>query len=97
MPARVDLNNPEFQHQWLALDKEGQLAVLQCVKKISSLEWQAIYRDKGLRWEPIQSRAASDGSRLYAIRISGKIRAVVKRTGDYIQFLSLHADHDSAY
>ena len=61
------------------------------------MEWKDIYRDQGLRWELIQSRTGPKGERLYSIRITQKVRAVVKRSGDFLEFLTLHADHDSAY
>ncbi|NDJ12152.1 MAG: hypothetical protein EBY17_13325 [Acidobacteriia bacterium] len=97
MRVRLDLNNPEFQKQWFDLEKEEQLAVLQCCEKLVSLDWAALYRDKGLRWEVIHSRTCRGAERVYSIRITKKMRAVVKRTGDYIEFLTLHSDHDSAY
>ncbi len=92
MPVRLDLNNPTFQEHWFSLEKEEQLAVLQCCGKLAGLEWNAIYRDKGLRWELIQSRTGRDNERLYSIRINKKVRAVVKRSGDFVEFLALHAD-----
>lgn len=97
MPIGLDLNNPDFQADWFALEKEARLAMLNCCVKLVSLEWKEVYRDKGLRWELIQSRTGLNNERLYSIRVTQKIRAVVRRKGDYLQFLSLHADHDSAY
>ena len=97
MALRLDLNNPEFQRGWFALEKEERLAVLNSCVKLAAMNWESVYRDKGLRWEMIQSRRGSDGGRLYTIRITAKVRAVVRRTGDFLEFLTLHADHDSAY
>jgi hypothetical protein len=97
MPVRLDLNNSTFQEHWFALEKEEQLAVLHCCGKLAKMEWTAIYRDKGLRWELIQSRTGRNEERLYSIRMSKKVRAVVKRSGEFVEFLTLHADHDSAY
>ena len=97
MAVQLDLNNPVFQDQWFALEKDDRLAVLNCCGKLAGREWEGIYRDQGLRWELIQSRNGPAGERLYSIRVSQKIRAVVRRAGDFIEFLTLHADHDSAY
>lgn len=97
MPVLLDLNVLKFQKQWFSLEKEERLGVLNTLSKISSLEWNAVYKDKGLRWELIQGRIASDGSKLYAIRMTRKLRAVIWRRGDYMTFLTLHPDHDSAY
>ena len=97
MPIRLDLNNPTFQEHWFSLEKEEQLAVLHCCGKLASMEWDAIYRDKGLRWELIHSRTGREKERLYTIRMTRKVRAVVRRNGEFIEFLTLHADHESAY
>jgi len=50
-----------------------------------------------LRWELIQSRQGPQGERLYSLRVSRSCRAVAWREGDWLRFLSLHPDHDSAY
>ena len=97
MPIRLDLNNPVFQEQWFSLEKQDRIAVLNCCGKLAELDWNAIHRDKGLRWELIQSRTSAGNERLYSIRITQEIRAVVKRFGDFLEFLTLHLDHDSAY
>jgi hypothetical protein len=91
------LNNPEFQSRWFSLEKEERTAVPQACIKLASMEWVEIYRDRGLRWELIQSRKASDGAKLYSIRITRQMRAVARRHGDYLELLTLHPDHDSAY
>ena len=97
MAIRLDLNNREFQRQWFSLEKETRIAVLQSCVKLAGLDWDALYRDKEFRWETIQSRLAADGTRLYSIRIAKKMRAVVRRSGEFLEFLTLHPDHDSAY
>src|SRR5437868_3780264 len=97
MPIRLDLNNPVFQEQWFSLGKEERHAVLNWCAKLAAMDWITIYRDKGLRWELIQSRTGAGKERLYSIRITQKIRAVVRRCGDFLEFLTLHADHDSTY
>ena len=97
MAIRLDLNNREFQRQWFSLEKETRITVLQSCVKLAGLDWDALYRDKGFHWEMIQSRRAADGSRLYSIRMAKKMRAVVRRSGEFLEFLTLHQDHDSAY
>lgn len=91
MKVRLDLNNPVFQQQWFALQKEDRAAVLNCCHKLADMEWSAVYRDQGLRWELIHSRTGTAGERLYSVRITQKIRAVVRRAGDFLEFLTLHA------
>lgn len=97
MCVRLDLNNQVFQSQWFGLEKEDRNAVLQSCIKLAALDWDILYHDKGFRWELIHSRRAPDGSKLYSLRITKKIRAVAKRTGDFLELLTLHADRDSAY
>ncbi|MCC6538605.1 MAG: hypothetical protein IT162_13700 [Bryobacterales bacterium] len=97
MALRLDLNNREFQEQWFALEKAERIAVLESCVKLARLDWDTLYRDRGFRWELIHSRRAADGSRLYSIRITKRVRAVASRSGEYLEMLSLHPDHDSAY
>lgn len=97
MRVLLDLNNRIFQRDWFALAKDERIAVLQTCMKLAELEWEQVYRDKGLHWEMIKSRTADDGSRLFTIRITRKLRATVRRDGNYLEFLTLHPDHDSAY
>ena len=93
----LDLNVPEFQQRWFALEKEDQLAVLHTCGKIASMTWDDAYRDRGLKWEAIRSRDDRGGRRLYTIRVTKRVRAVVRRAGNHLVFLTLHPDHDSAY
>lgn len=97
--ARVllDLNNPVFQKSWFALEREEALAVLATLRKLQHLEWEQLYRDRGLRWEAIASRFGPNGQRIYSLRVTRRVRAVAYRDGDYLRLLSLHPDHDSAY
>jgi hypothetical protein len=97
MPVLLDLNNPVFQRNWFALERDEKLAVLASLEKITKLEWQDVYRDKGLRWEAIQSRTGPHGGRLYSFRITQKMRGIAYRDGEHLRILDLHPDHDSAY
>jgi hypothetical protein len=98
MAIRLDLNNRIFQTQCFALQKDERNAVLAACIKLASLSWEQLYSDKGFRWELIHSRRGPDGSKLHSIRITKKVRAVVRRSADFLEILTLHADHDdSAY
>jgi hypothetical protein len=61
------------------------------------MDWNQVYHDKGLKWEKIQSIKTEKGRELYIIRLSKKHRAVVYRKNEFMIFVSLHTDHDSAY
>lgn len=93
----LDLNNPIFQEDLFALEKDNATRILGTLCKIKKLTWTDVYKDKGLRWELVQSREGPAGQRLYTIRISQGFRALVYREGQYMRFLSLHPDHDSVY
>jgi len=93
----LDLNNALFQDDWLSLKREEALAVLAAFRKIRQLEWEQLSRDKGLRWEAILSRKGPGGGRIHSLRITQKVRAVGHRQGEFLRFLSIHTDRDSAY
>jgi hypothetical protein len=93
----LDLNNPIFQDDLLSLEKEEAGRVLATLREIKKLAWSDVYRNKGLRWELVQSKTGPDGARLYTVRVSDKSRALVYRDGQFMRLLSLHPDHDSSY
>ena len=92
-----DLNYLEFQRDLLRLEKDDAFKFLNTLRKVKQMTWQQVYADKGLNWEVIHSRQGPNGQKLYSLRVSKKIRAVVYRKDDMMTFLSLHPDHDSAY
>jgi hypothetical protein len=93
----LDLNSPIFQEDFFSLSKEDLVRVTSTLRKLTQLTWNEVYRDKGLNWELVQSKMGPGGTRLYTLRVSIKIRALVFRDGQFLRFLSLHPDHDSAY
>lgn len=93
----LDLNNPVFQEDLFSLKKDNVMRILGTLHKIKQLSWAEVYKDKGLRWELVQSKTGPDGRRLYSIRISQGFRALVYREEQFMCFLSLHPDHRSAY
>jgi hypothetical protein len=94
---QLDLNNPEFQANLLAMEKSDAWSVLKTLRLLHGMSWEQLQSSKGLRWELIQSRQGSSGERLYSLRISRSCRAVAWRDGSWLRLLSLHPDHDSAY
>ena len=94
---QLDLNNPEFQEQLFALEKDGQRSVLVTLGKLSKMTWEGVYRDAGLKWEALVSRVGPAGGRLYSLRMGKGFRAVAYRQENWLRILSLHPDHDSAY
>ena len=97
MQVLLDLNNPVFQEQLFGLEQREALAVFATLRKIRRLQWDDLYRDKGLRWEAIQSRRGPRSERIYSLRVTQRVRAVAYRDGAFLRLLALHVDHDSAY
>ncbi len=95
--VHLDLNGSEFQQQLFRLGKQDLHRVLLTLRKLFQMTWDQIYRDRGLKWESIGSRAGSPAETVYSLRVSRKFRAVVTREGDWLRFVSLHPDHDSTY
>lgn len=94
---KIDMNNPEFQRDFLNLEKKEQTALLRCLKKIHQMEWPQLYSDNGLNWETILSKRTPSGERIYSFRFSQRYRATALRQDDFLRLLTLHVDHDSAY
>jgi hypothetical protein len=93
----LDLNNPIFQQDLFSLPKSDAFAALKTFRKISQLTWEQLYADQGLKWELIRRKIGNGSEKLYSLRITQKCRAIAIREGNYLRFLSLHSEHDSAY
>lgn len=52
----LDLNGPVFQKDLFSLSKEDAYSVLNTLKKITKINWDNLYKNKGLmRVSPLQS------------------------------------------
>jgi hypothetical protein len=94
---RLDLNNPVFQESWFKLPKDEAERLRRALQKLAQMTWQSLYESKGFHLEEILSKTGPQNQKLYTIRITQKFRAVVFREQDFLRFLTLHPDHDSAY
>lgn len=94
---KQDLNSPEFQDVLFALEAAELKQVMGSLRRLRALEWPALYRHTGFRWEAIHHLAAPAGARVHTLRLGQKCRAVGYRDGDFLRLVSLHPDHDSAY
>lgn len=96
--VRLDLNNPVFQRDLLGLQKVERHAALDTLAKLRQLNWQQVYRNKGLHWEKIVSIKPPPGiAALYSVRITQTCRAVAYRDGAFIRLLAIPSDHDATY
>jgi hypothetical protein len=91
MGLELDMNGPRFQKDFLTLEKTDLLKVANTLRKLSQMEWQQVYQDKGLNWEFIDAR------KFYTFRASQKMRISALREGNIMRLLAIHPDHDSAY
>ena len=63
----LDLNNPEFQANLLALQKNDAWVALKTLRLLQTMDWQQLVLSKGLGWELIQSRQGPQGQRLFSL------------------------------
>ena len=94
---KIDLNFPPFQQDLFSLDKTQLTAFVKSVKKINKMDLRQVHQSSGLNLEKIKNLKTSNGKTLYSIRMSKSFRAVICIEDDFIRFISLHPDHDSAY
>ena len=94
---KIDLNFPPFQQDLFSLDKTQLAAFVKSVKKINKMDLRQVRQSSGLNLEKIKNLKTSNGKTLYSIRMSKSFRAVICIEDDFIRFISLHPDHDSAY
>lgn len=95
--VRLDLNSPEFQEILFQLESAEWKQVAASLRRLRDLDWTELYRHTGFHWEAIEHLKAPNGAKVYSLRLSQRIRALAFRDGDFLRFLSLHPDHDSAY
>ena len=94
---RLDLNFPPFQRELFSLGKAELSLFIRAAKKISNMDLQQVQQSSGLNLEKIKNINSPAGKVLYSIRMNRSFRAVVTIEGEFIRFVSLHPDHDSAY
>ena len=94
----LDLNNPEFQRTWIQLERDDAERVRSTFRKLLRMTWVELYRDKGLRWERVQTLPSPNGvDGIYTFRLSRKARGVGYRDGDFLRVLLVSSDHDATY
>jgi hypothetical protein len=94
---KIDLNFPPFQQDLFSLDKTQLTAFVKSVKIINKMDLRQVRQSSGLNLEKIKNLKTSNGKTLYSIRMTKSFRAVICIEDDFIRFISLHPDHDSAY
>lgn len=95
--VRLDLNSPQFQDDFFALDAAELKQVVAALRRLRQMEWDVVYSHPGLNWEAVDHIKTATGAKACSIRLSRKIRAIGYREGEFLRLVSLHPDHDSAY
>ncbi|HEY2736985.1 MAG TPA: hypothetical protein VGK45_01200 [Thermoanaerobaculia bacterium] len=95
--VHLDLNGPEFQETFFNLEATELKQVISSLRRLRTLDWDTLYSHPGLNWEAVDHIKTPTGAKAYSIRLSRKFRAIGYRDGEFLRFLSLHPDHDSAY
>lgn len=100
----VDSSFPKFLEALADLEANEQEAILDAIDKIQKMTLDDVYKTssktpgqkRGINYEPIDQQTAS-GRRIATIRASAKVRIRVCRDEQFMRFISIHVDHDSAY
>ncbi len=94
---KLDLNFPGFQNDLLRLEKKDLLAFIRTLRILSKMDFEQFRTSPGLNLEKLKAIKTRSGKPIYSIRVSRSFRATLTIEGDYLRFISLHPDHDSAY
>lgn len=101
--VKVSIDYPRVKLEMAELEEAELDQLLRCIDKIKTMTWQQIYNSsskgpnkRGLNWEPLEQITKS-GRVIATIRVTKKFRARVSRKDEFMIFISLHPDHDSAY
>jgi len=94
---KLDLNFPDFQKDLFKLEKKELYALIKTLQTLSRMDFDQIRRSSGLNLERKKTMRTRKGNPIYSIRITRSFRATLTIEGDYLRFISLHTDHDSAY
>lgn len=95
--VRLDLNSPQFLDVFFSLESTDLKQVVASLRRLQGLDWSVLYRHSGFRWEAIEHLKAPNGATVYSLRLGQRIRALAFREGEFLRFVSLHPEHDSAY
>ena len=94
--VRLDLNGPAFQDVFLALETDELKRVAASLRRLRGLDWSDLHTHTGFNWEAVHHLKAPNGATVYSLRLGRTCRALAFRERDFLRFLSLHPDHDSA-
>jgi hypothetical protein len=94
---KLDLNLPEFQSDLFKLDKKDLFTLIKSFRLLKKNNFDHLKRSKGFNLEKLKNVKTRKGKAVYSIRLSKRFRALITVNNDFLQFISLHPDHNSAY
>ena len=94
---KIDLNFLDFQKDLFKLEKNELYALIKTLRTLSRMDLDQLRRSSGLNLEHLKNTKTRKGNPIYSIRITRSFRAILSIEGEYLRFISLHPDHDSAY
>jgi len=94
---KLDLNFPDFQKDLFKLEKKEFYALIKTLQTLSRMDFNQIRQSSGLNLERIKTMRTRKENTIYSLRITRSFRATLTIEGNYLRFISLHTDHDSAY
>ena len=94
---RIDLNFPDFQKDLFKLQKYEPYALIKTLRTLSRMDFDQLRPSTGHNLEHMKNMKTRKGHPIYSIRITRSFRAAISIDSDYLRFISLHPDHDSAY
>ena len=97
MILKLDLNFQDFQKDLFKLEKKELYALIKTLRTLSRMDFNQIRQSSGLNLEQIKTMKTRKGNPIYSLRITRSFRATLTIEGDYLRFISLHTNHDSAY
>ena len=97
MILKLDLNFQDFQKDLFKLEKKELYALIKTLRTLSRMDFNQIRQSSGLNLERIKTMRTRKENTIYSIRITRSFRATLTIEGNYLRFISLHPDHDSAY
>ena len=94
---KLDLNFPGFQKDLFKLEKKELYTLIKTLRSLAKMDFEQVRQSSGLNLEKIKTIKSHKGSPIYSVRITRDFRAVLTIENDFLRFISLHPDHDSAY
>ena len=93
---KLDLNFPSFQQDLFSLSKTELSIFIRTAKKVAMMDITQIQQSSGLNLEKMRHMTTPAGKSLYSIRMSKSFHSIITIDGDFLRFVSLQPDPDSA-